>query len=115
MDSSSFGIEYYPGCAYDFLEIFDGDNERSPVLGGRKFCGSPSNPDQFPGGFPSQMRSSTNEVIIKFKSDASIQGIGFRITWSAVAVTLPESPSIHTYIREQSLFTTGIGELQVQN
>ncbi len=37
---SDFDIEGHYDCAYDFLEVRDGDNENSTLIG--RFCGDPT-------------------------------------------------------------------------
>ena len=55
---------------WDYLEIREGGRSDSPLLG--RFCG-----DQIPPDFVSR----TNEIFVKFKSDHSISGSGFRIRY----------------------------------
>ncbi|XP_056323116.1 bone morphogenetic protein 1b isoform X1 [Danio aesculapii] len=62
----SFEIEKHDNCAYDYLEVRDGDSESSPLLG--RFCGY-EKPDDF--------KSSSNQLWMKFVSDGSVNKAGF--------------------------------------
>ncbi|KAM4036824.1 bone morphogenetic protein 1 isoform 2-T2 [Anomaloglossus baeobatrachus] len=64
----SFEIERHDSCAYDFLEIRDGDSETSPLIG--RYCGY-DKPDDF--------KSSGNKLFIRFLSDGSINKAGFSL------------------------------------
>ncbi|CAJ0944021.1 unnamed protein product [Ranitomeya imitator] len=61
-------IERHDSCAYDFLEIRDGDLETSPLIG--RYCGY-DKPDDF--------KSSGNKLFIRFVSDGSINKAGFSL------------------------------------
>jgi len=60
------------GCVYDFIEIFDGNRSDATTLG--KFCGSNK---------PAPIRSSTNQLLLKFVSDQSVTRSGFVATYTA--------------------------------
>ena len=60
------------GCVYDYVEVFGGGRPNAPSLG--KFCGSVK---------PASLRSSTNELLLKFFSDQSITRSGFVATYTA--------------------------------
>ncbi|XP_069800553.1 bone morphogenetic protein 1 [Dendropsophus ebraccatus] len=64
----SFEIERHDSCAYDFMEIRDGDSETSPLIG--RYCGY-DKPDDF--------KSSGNKLFIRFVSDGSINKAGFSL------------------------------------
>ncbi|XP_044134960.1 bone morphogenetic protein 1 [Bufo gargarizans] len=64
----SFEIERHDNCAYDFLEIRDGDSETSPLIG--RFCGYDK---------PEDFKSSGNKLFIRFVSDGSINKAGFSL------------------------------------
>jgi tolloid-like protein 1 len=53
------------------LEIFDGETEKSPILG--RLCGSK---------IPDPLMATGNEMFIRFISDASVQRKGFQATHS---------------------------------
>ena len=60
------------GCVYDYIEIFDGNRSDATNLG--RFCGSNK---------PAPIRSSTNELFLKFVSDSSITRSGFVASYTA--------------------------------
>lgn len=64
----SFEIERHDSCAYDFLEIRDGETETSPLIG--RYCGY-DKPDDF--------KSSGNKLFVRFVSDGSINKAGFSL------------------------------------
>uniref|UniRef100_A0A8B9FYP0 Metalloendopeptidase n=1 Tax=Amazona collaria TaxID=241587 RepID=A0A8B9FYP0_9PSIT len=64
---NEFEIEQHQECAYDHLEIYDGPNSKSPILG--RFCGSKK---------PDPVVASTNKMFLRFYSDASVQRKGFQ-------------------------------------
>ena len=51
-------IERHDSCAYDYLEVRDGDSESSDLIG--KFCGYDT---------PNDIKSTNNNLWIKFVSD----------------------------------------------
>jgi len=60
------------GCQYDYVEIFDGKSVNAPNLG--RYCG---------GNMPSPIRSSTNELFLRFISDQTISHTGFVASYTA--------------------------------
>ncbi|XP_053480258.1 bone morphogenetic protein 1a isoform X3 [Ictalurus furcatus] len=62
----SFEIERHDSCAYDYLEVRDGNSENSPLLG--RFCGYDK---------PDDIKSSSNQLWMKFVSDGSVNKAGF--------------------------------------
>ena len=69
--SSAIACRYHlsldsTGCQYDYVEIFDGKSATAPKLG--RYCG---------GNMPSPIRSSTNELFLRFISDQTISHTGF--------------------------------------
>ncbi|GAB0192284.1 tolloid-like protein 2 [Grus japonensis] len=64
---NEFEIEQHQECAYDHLEMYDGPNSKSPILG--RFCGSKK---------PDPVVASTNKMFLRFYSDASVQRKGFQ-------------------------------------
>ncbi|KAL5282994.1 BMP1.2 family protein [Megaselia abdita] len=62
----SFEVENHDTCVYDYVEVRDGSNKDSPIIG--VFCGYKS---------PPQMKSSGKTMFIKFVSDSSVQKAGF--------------------------------------
>lgn len=59
-------IERHDSCAYDYLEVRDGNNENSPLLG--RFCGYDK---------PDDIKTSSNQLWMKFVSDGSVNKAGF--------------------------------------
>eukprot|EP00112_Aurelia_sp_Birch-Aquarium-sp1_P014017 Seg3.11 transcript_id=Seg3.11/GoldUCD/mRNA.D3Y31 product=Fibrillin-1 protein_id=Seg3.11/GoldUCD/D3Y31 len=70
---NSFELETSEGCEFDYVEIYDGREDKSDNLMGR-FCGSV---------IPSSLNSSGNSFLIKFKSDGSVSKKGFDISYQA--------------------------------
>ncbi|TRY80941.1 hypothetical protein TCAL_04726 [Tigriopus californicus] len=62
----SFEIELHDTCTYDYLEIRDGNNEHSTLIG--SYCGYK---------MPADIQSTSNQLYIKFFSDSSVQKAGF--------------------------------------
>lgn len=62
----SFEIENHDNCVYDYLEIRDGHEETSPLIG--KYCGYK---------IPEDIKSNSNKLYVKFVSDGSVQKAGF--------------------------------------
>lgn len=58
--------EQHTVCAYDFVEVRDGSSEKSPLLG--RFCGYDK---------PDDIKSSSNQLWLKFVSDGSVNKAGF--------------------------------------
>jgi len=63
-------VENHDNCVYDYVEIRDGIDAGSPLLG--KYCGY---------RIPDDVRSSTNQLYVKFVSDGSVQKEGFAATF----------------------------------
>ena len=63
--------------SYDWVEIYDGGNSSSTLIG-RKLCGHK---------LPPPILSSTNEILIKFKSDNTVERTGYKIRAEAVGKT----------------------------
>ena len=55
--------------SHDWLEIRDGGDENSPIIG-EKLCGD---------NFPEQIISTSNELFLKFHSDETNENVGFKI------------------------------------
>ncbi|XP_061421245.1 bone morphogenetic protein 1-like [Lethenteron reissneri] len=62
----AFEIEKHDNCAYDYLEIRDGDNDSSQLIG--RYCGYEK---------PDDIKSSSNKLWMKFVSDSSVNKAGF--------------------------------------
>jgi len=63
---NEFELESQQDCAYDHLEVYDGSASSAAILG--RFCGSRK---------PDAITSSSNQMFVKFFSDASVQKRGF--------------------------------------
>ncbi|XP_067324813.1 tolloid-like protein 1 isoform X1 [Anolis sagrei] len=68
---NEFEIEQHQECAYDHLEVFDGETEKSPILG--RLCGNK---------IPDPLVATGNKMFLRFVSDASVQRKGFQATHS---------------------------------
>ncbi|XP_072034223.1 tolloid-like protein 1 [Amphiura filiformis] len=66
----NFDLEKEERCQFDFLDIMDGHHREPSSRHIGRFCGDASP--------PSELRSSTGALYIKFQSDATVQGRGFR-------------------------------------
>ncbi|KAG2466898.1 TLL1 protein, partial [Polypterus senegalus] len=62
----AFEIERHDNCAYDYLEVRDGNTESSPLIG--RFCGYDK---------PEDIRSTSNILWMKFVSDGTVNKAGF--------------------------------------
>ncbi|PNF23973.1 hypothetical protein B7P43_G09286 [Cryptotermes secundus] len=62
-------LESHPTCRYDYIEVYDGRDSSSKKIG--RYCSAP----------PLLLRSTSNHVFIKFRSDLSITGRGFHIRY----------------------------------
>lgn len=68
---TTFDIELHPECDSDSIIIYDGNSTDNPTLG--RFCGPK---------LPQIISSNSNEMYMVFKSDASVQRVGFVATHS---------------------------------
>ncbi|XP_006159809.2 LOW QUALITY PROTEIN: cubilin [Tupaia chinensis] len=68
----SFGIEDSSDCRHDFLEVRDGRNGSSPLLG--TYCGTL---------LPNPVFSQSHELYLRFKSDHAISSHGYEILWTS--------------------------------
>ncbi|XP_015512725.2 cubilin [Neodiprion lecontei] len=66
----SFDLEGSYSCRWDFVEVREGMDVRSPLIG--RYCGST---------LPQSIRSDSNVVLIRFKSDQSFHGKGFKLNY----------------------------------
>ncbi|KAI1280397.1 Cubilin [Halotydeus destructor] len=66
-------IEQHGSCNFDFLEMYDGQNDRAPSVG--KFCNGQNH--------LITITSSTNVLAIKFRTDSSAAGRGFRLVYGS--------------------------------
>ncbi|XP_056290732.1 cubilin [Pseudoliparis swirei] len=68
---NTFHLEASSSCRYDYVAVYDGQDTLAPLLG--KFCGSV---------LPPNIRSTTNQLFIEFRTDAAESGIGWRAVYS---------------------------------
>ncbi|XP_017793743.1 PREDICTED: neuropilin and tolloid-like protein 2, partial [Habropoda laboriosa] len=68
-----FKLEESADCRYDFLEVRDGQHGYSNLLG--NFCGT---------NFPPEITSKTRYLWLRFHSDDSIEGKGFKAVWNMI-------------------------------
>lgn len=66
-------IEAHQTCSYDYLAIYDGHTEETPML--EKFCNTST---------PEPLITPGNEVMLHFHSDGDNSDHGFQITYSVV-------------------------------
>ncbi|XP_047229438.1 bone morphogenetic protein 1-like isoform X3 [Girardinichthys multiradiatus] len=67
-----FEIEEEADCGYDYLELYDGADIKSPRLG--RYCGS---------GIPEDVHSAGDAIVLKFHSDDSINKKGFHARYTS--------------------------------
>lgn len=82
----SFDVEAGSGgsiCDYDNLQVFDGPNVNSPLIG--TYCNS-----ILP---PATLTSTGNSVTLRFISDGGVTNQGFEINWSCNLPTNPPVPN----------------------
>ncbi|KAL0280907.1 UNVERIFIED_CONTAM: hypothetical protein PYX00_002062 [Menopon gallinae] len=61
-----FQVENHDNCVYDYVELRDGHDPDSPIIG--TYCGNKT---------PPNVRSSSNKLMVTFVSDATVQKEGF--------------------------------------
>ncbi|XP_036972907.1 bone morphogenetic protein 1-like isoform X3 [Acanthopagrus latus] len=67
-----FEIEEEADCGYDYVELYDGADIKSPRLG--RYCGS---------GAPEEVYSAGDAILLKFHSDDSINKKGFHVRYTS--------------------------------
>ncbi|CAN9504895.1 unnamed protein product [Ophioblennius macclurei] len=67
-----FEIEEEADCGYDYVELYDGADTKSPRLG--RYCGS---------GTPEEVYSAGDSIVLKFHSDDSINKKGFHVRYTS--------------------------------
>ncbi|XP_020919939.1 cubilin-like [Sus scrofa] len=68
----AFGLEDSGGCTRDFLEVRNGSESTSPLLG--KYCGTL---------LPNPIFSQSRDLYLRFKSDSATSGRGYEIIWTS--------------------------------
>lgn len=69
---TDLNIEQHPNCAYDYVEILNGGSASSPSI--NKYCGN-----TVPA--PAEITSQSNQLRVRFRTDATSAGRGFRLTY----------------------------------
>ncbi|KAL2085662.1 hypothetical protein ACEWY4_018982 [Coilia grayii] len=67
-----FDLENSATCAFDFLQIHDGESASAYMLG--KYCGSAA---------PAELFSSHNSLYFWFRADSSVNAGGFTVAWES--------------------------------
>jgi len=81
-------LESSSNCVYDRVEVFNGPSPNHPALG--KFCG----PFR-----PSNVKSTSNRMLIQFSSDDSTQKTGFMAIFLSIAPVLASKDHIkHVFL-----------------
>uniref|UniRef100_A0A3Q2TAZ9 Cubilin n=1 Tax=Fundulus heteroclitus TaxID=8078 RepID=A0A3Q2TAZ9_FUNHE len=68
---NTFSLEASSSCRFDYVAVYDGHDTLAPLLG--RFCGTV---------LPPALRSSTNNLFIVFRTDATVSSVGWRATYS---------------------------------
>ncbi|KAM6215214.1 cubilin [Rhynchocyon petersi] len=71
-----FDVEYHASCIFDSLEVYGGPDFHSPRI--TQLCARRTSEN------PMQVSSTGNELAIRFKTDSSINGRGFNVSWQAL-------------------------------
>lgn len=66
----AFDIENHVKCMYDYLQVYDGPDDSSPVMG--RYCGKV---------LPKELKSNSSQVTIQFSSDGTISKPGFYLNY----------------------------------
>ena len=85
---TNFDIESHSSCRYDFVEIRQGDNSNSSLAG--RYCGT---------NLPNTVTSFGNSLYVRFLSDTSTSGTGFRATYTTATSGI--NLCLDTYIKLQ--------------
>ena len=99
--------------SYDYIEVYDGNEELSDKLG--KFCGTTK---------PSPFVSSGNELLLKFHSDDTVNWKGFRAVYKLVdplseeSVAPSQAPVSHSSVvkpkkQTSEVESTGVNEMVI--
>merc|ERR1712142_394085 len=73
LNMEDFEVEYNSNCAYDYVTVYDGKDEKAPKMG--TFCGTT---------IPKQVRSSGQFLYMTFHSDGSVTKRGFMGKYKSV-------------------------------
>ncbi|XP_021504160.1 cubilin isoform X2 [Meriones unguiculatus] len=70
LEFQDFHLEHHPSCSLDYLAVYDGPSTSSHLVD--KLCGDT---------IPAPIRSSTDSVLLKLRTDEGQQGRGFEIKY----------------------------------
>ncbi|XP_028399366.1 mucin-17-like [Dendronephthya gigantea] len=70
---SLFKLESHPSCAWDYLDVYDGDSKHAPRLG--RFCGD---------NFPRRLVSSGSKLHLVFYADNNMRAEGFILNFTSI-------------------------------
>ena len=92
LEFTEFDLEEIPfeNGFYDYVQVFDGDSEESPLIG--TYAGST---------IPDFIQSSGGSLYLKFKTDMSITHQGWSANWASIPIE-PICITSHTIILESS-------------
>nr|XP_026695897.1 cubilin-like [Ciona intestinalis] len=79
---TNMDIEDHEECSWDYLELRDGSDENSLLVG--RFCGQTT---------PPPFTSTTNDLWMKFRSDEAQGGSGFRATYTVACGGMYTAPN----------------------
>ncbi|XP_035228311.1 tolloid-like protein 1 [Stegodyphus dumicola] len=79
----TFEVEQEQDCGYDYVEIFDGEDDNSKPMG--KYCGNKVPPEFF---------SSTDTLMVRFRSDDTIHAKGFSAAYTALDSSAEDADDI---------------------
>lgn len=74
----TFDIEIEQSCSYDFVDIYDGDNDEDGIMYGR-YCG-----DQL----PLHTLSMGQSILLRFRSDEIVRKKGFIVAYTVANATI---------------------------
>ena len=86
-------IQYCPNCSCDSLAIYDGNKENDTNLI-KRYCGTEWDPDE-------PIVTSTSDALVRFQTDASIQGRGFTLNYTAESRTDNTPCTGYNYVANQ--------------
>ena len=73
VDILDIELESHETCDYDYLELRDGESRTAPLIA--RVCSSTLRRRMY--------KSTSNKMYIKFKSDSSLNGRGFELTYTS--------------------------------
>ncbi|GFR12076.1 tolloid-like protein 2 [Trichonephila clavata] len=79
----TFEVEHEQDCGYDYVEVYDGEDDSAKNLG--KFCGNK---------VPPEFYSSGDTLMVRFRSDDTINTKGFSAAYTAFDAPIDENDDI---------------------